>query len=108
MTAIRAASATSAQGRACSARGSARPETGVVTAAAGTAARAACCQPRAATGTSTWTAAPRLASLTRCWPAGDLGRMRIGFLKTLLYSRYGDFSLALARDAGAEPVFADP
>lgn len=34
--------------------------------------------------------------------------MRIGFLKTLLYSRYGDFWLALARDAGAEPVFADP
>src|SRR5690625_1634684 len=108
MTAIRAASATSAQGRACSASGSARPATCCVTAAAGTAARAASCHPSAATGTSTWTSSPRLTSLTRCWPAGKLSRMRIGFLKTLLYSRYGDFWLALARDAGAEPVFADP
>ncbi|HLR45894.1 MAG TPA: hypothetical protein VK092_01970 [Deinococcales bacterium] len=34
--------------------------------------------------------------------------MRIGFLKTLLWSRYGQFWLAVARDAGAEPVFAEP
>lgn len=33
--------------------------------------------------------------------------MRIGFLRSLLWSRYGSFWTAVARDAGAEPVFAE-